>query len=75
MLAARMTDGLPTPLIEHARTTLGSARVDDALANLVRRGLLERGSVGSLVPTHDGWLLGNELYGALWDLAGDPSQG
>lgn len=75
MLAARMTDGLPTPLIEHARTTLGSARVDDALANLVRLGLLERGSVGSLVPTHDGWLLGNELYGALWDLAGDPSQG
>lgn len=24
---------------------------------------------GRMVPTHDGWLLGNELYGALWDLA------
>ena len=24
---------------------------------------------GRLVPTHDGWLMGNELYGALWDLA------
>ena len=24
---------------------------------------------GRLIPTERGWLLGNELYGALWDLA------
>ena len=35
--------------------------------------LIERGLVAKresrMVPTHRGWLLGNELYGALWDLA------
>ena len=40
---------------------------------LTQRELHERGLVdfvdGRMVPTHDGWLLGNELYGTLWDLA------
>ena len=27
--------------------------------------------IGGLKPTHQGWLLGNELYEALWDLAPD----
>lgn len=45
-----------------------AARVPaDAAHDLARRGLVElRG--GRLVPTHDGWLLGNELFAALWDL-------
>lgn len=73
MLAARMTDGLSAGLIERARRVIGAARVDETLAALGARGLLERGSVGALTPTHDGWLLGNELYGPLWELS-DPSQ-
>ena len=39
-------------------------------------GLIERGLVTKrgprMVPTHRGWLLGNELYGALWALAEEP---
>lgn len=71
MLAARMTDGLSTALLGRGRDVLGAARVDACLDGLVRRGLLEPGPAGSLVPTHDGWLLGNELYGALWDLSSE----
>ena len=69
MLAARMTDGLSAALVERARNLLGAGRVDACLADLVARGLLTPGARGALVPTHSGWLLGNELYGALWDLA------
>lgn len=43
----------------------------EVVERLVARGLLARDG-SRLVPTHDGWLLGNELYGALWDLAGSP---
>ena len=71
MLAARMTDGLSAALVSRARSLAGAPRVDEMLADLQARGLLARGEAGSLVPTHDGWLLGNELYGALWDLASD----
>ena len=71
MLAARMTDGLSAELVSRARSLVGAPRVDETLADLQARGLLARGEAGSLVPTHDGWLLGNELYGALWDLASD----
>ncbi len=46
---------------------------EDEVPRDVTRALRERGLVverdGRLAPTHDGWLLGNELYGALWDLA------
>lgn len=71
MLAARMTDGLPPELLERARNVIGAARVDACLERLVSRNLLGGRADGSLVPTHDGWLLGNELYGALWDLSSD----
>ena len=67
MLGARLVDGLDPALVSRARGLLG-ARLDDTLADLLSRGLLaERG--GRLAPTESGWLLGNELYGALWDLA------
>ena len=69
MLAARMTDGIPPALRREACRVLGEGCVEDALSGLVSRGLLAGGPGGSLVPTHAGWLLGNELYGALWDLA------
>ena len=40
----------------------------ETLADLVARGLLAERE-GRLAPTGQGWLLGNELYGALWGLA------
>lgn len=60
MLGMRLTAGVDEAMLEGAGPAL-----DDLLA----RGLVERAG-GRVVPTHDGWLLGNELYGALWDLAG-----
>ena len=45
----------------------------DLVPSDVRESLLGRGLVAldgdRMVPTHDGWLLGNELFGALWDLS------
>lgn len=58
MLGMRMTSGVE---LERVPTDVATA--------LEGRGLVTR-TGGRLVPTHDGWLLGNELYGALWDLAG-----
>lgn len=67
MLGARLVDGLDPALVSRARDLLG-AWLDDALADLLSRGLLAEKN-GRLAPTESGWLLGNELYGALWDLA------
>ena len=59
MLGMRLTRGIAASRLDAAPGTR-----EDLLA----RGLVEK--IGDrLVPTHDGWLLGNELYGALWDLA------
>ena len=67
MLGARLTEGIGPALVSRARALLGPA-LDDALADLLDRALLvERGD--RLAPTERGWLLGNELYGALWGLA------
>lgn len=67
MLAMRMARGAGPGLVAHARAVLGP-NVDEALDSCAQRGLAaERG--GSWVPTQDGWLLGNELYGRLWELA------
>jgi oxygen-independent coproporphyrinogen-3 oxidase len=60
MLGMRLTAGVDESLFAGSGATL-----DD----LVERGLVVR-IRGRVAPTHDGWLLGNELYGALWDLAG-----
>ena len=42
----------------------GAERVDFAFAEIVSRGLAQWRE-RRLVPTHTGWLLGNELYGIL----------
>ncbi len=68
MLVARMTDGISSELQQRAKAVLGDERVQERFSQLEARGLLDhKGS--ALVPTHAGWLLGNELYGPLWDLA------
>ena len=62
MLGARLTEGIGPALVSRARSLLGPA-LDDTRADLLDRALLvERGA-------EKGWLLGNELYGALWGLA------
>ena len=67
MLGARLVAGLRPELVSQAREAFG-ARLDATLEALLGDGLLvERGN--RLASTERGWLLGNELYGALWDLA------
>ena len=61
MLGMRLTRGIDESQLDAAPTVR-----DELLA----RGLVTR-ERGRLIPTHDGWLLGNELFGALWDLAGE----
>ena len=65
MLGARLASGLDAGLVAYARNLLGQS-VDETLNRLVREGYLN----DALAPTEKGWLLGNELYGELWDLAG-----
>lgn len=67
MLGARLVEGLRPELVARARELFG-AQLDDAMDVLLARGLLAEKN-GRLAPTERGWLLGNELYGALWDLA------
>lgn len=66
MLGARMSCGPSKELVSRARDAFGPV-VDDTLASLIDDGYLTDG----LAPTEKGWLLGNELYGRLWDLACD----
>lgn len=68
MLAMRMVQGAGPGLLAHARTVMGAACVEEALSSCQQKGLAEqKGS--SWVPTTQGWLLGNQLYGRMWDLA------
>ena len=67
MLGARLVAGLRPELVSQAREAFGS-RLDATLEALLGDGLLVERD-GRLAPTERGWLLGNELYGALWDLA------
>lgn len=64
MLGARVTSGLEPSLVNHARDLI-EERLDATLDGLIADGYLD----GELRPTQRGWLLGNELYGRLWDLA------
>ena len=68
MLGARLTQGLSPSLVAYAQEVLGKERVEGTLESCVHDGLLARTAAGALVPTESGWLLGNELYGRLWDL-------
>ncbi len=68
MLAARLVEGIGPSQLAYARQTLGAPAVDRCIDGLLARDLLVQND-GRLCPTRSGWLLGNELYGALWDLA------
>jgi len=75
MLAMRCTKGVPAAQIETAMQLL--SRFSETVQQLQDEGLLvqeqadiqEDGELGgmSLLPTAKGWLMGNELFGALWD--------
>ncbi len=67
MLGCRMAAGVGPGLLTLAAGIMG-ADLEGAVQRVVERGLAswER---GRLVPTHQGWLLGNELYGEMWDLS------
>jgi len=66
MLAMRLVEGLALDRLE--TLMLRAPALRDAVDEVVRLGLARR-TESTLVPTERGWLMGNELYGALWDLA------
>ena len=65
MLGARLSSGLSEPLVASSRRLIGP-EVDITLGRLIDEGFLDE----SFAPTQRGWLLGNELYGRLWELGG-----
>lgn len=86
MLGMRMSRGVSAGLLDRARGAVSGARVDAAVERAVDEGLAvwregdpvdvvgpatASGDGRRLVPTERGWLMGNELYGLFWDLAGD----
>lgn len=66
MLGIRMSRGISDELVARATQTLPNAR--EELERLAREGLVEHAE-NRWRPTDRGWLCGNELYGALFDLA------
>lgn len=68
MLGMRLVSGPELGLVYHARTVLGASAVDEALAWCESQGLIARRGL-RWAPTDRGWLLGNVLYGRMWDLA------
>ena len=52
-----------------ADPSLGSDPVEVALRQACDEGLATLDARGALVPTEQGWLLGNRLYGLMWGLA------
>ncbi|MBQ9059252.1 MAG: radical SAM family heme chaperone HemW [Atopobiaceae bacterium] len=70
MLAARTIAGITDELYEHAGSCIDKGRLEQSFETLLKDGLLERREA-AYIPTERGWLVGNELYGALWGLASE----
>ena len=71
MLAMRMTAGAGRDLVERARAVFSSA-FDRVAAIACTEGLAAwDAATGALAPTERGWLMGNELFGLMWGLAGE----
>ncbi len=66
MLAMRMTRGIEEARLDHLRKELPG--LDAQMASLADKGLVISAG-GTWRPTERGWLLGNELYEAILDLA------
>lgn len=74
MLHARLMEPISAALLAESELVFGASRLQDVFDTCVRDGLLDCvDSTDSRIetsyrPTEKGWLLGNELYGRLWDL-------
>ena len=74
MLHARLMEPISPALLDEAELVFGASRLHDVFDACVRDGLLVHVDAAnswigtSYQPTEKGWLLGNELYGRLWDL-------
>ena len=66
MLGMRMSRGIPDGLVQRAAQLL--PKTSETLDALAEQGLCEH-IEGHWRPTERGWLCGNQLYGALFDLA------
>ena len=74
MLGMRMTAGVGPRLMSRAQRVFGHA-FSNACATAQAEGLARLDdATGALVPTERGWLMGNELYGLMWDLADAPNE-
>lgn len=74
MLHARLMEPISPALLAESELVFGASRLQDMLDVCVQDGLLDCVDADALKgtktysPTEKGWLLGNELYGRLWDL-------
>lgn len=74
MLHARLMEPISPALLDEAELVFGTSHLQDVLDACVQDGLLDCVEADVLNgakiyrPTKKGWLLGNELYGRLWDL-------
>ena len=74
MLHARLMEPISPALLDESELVFGASRLQDVLDTCVQDGLLDCVYADALDgaktyrPTEKGWLLGNELYGRLWDL-------
>ena len=74
MLHARLTEPIAPALLDKSEQVFGVSCLQDVLDTCMRDGLLEHVCAPdskdktTYSPTDKGWLLGNELYGRLWDL-------
>ena len=74
MLHARLMEPISPALLVESELVFGASRLQDVLDLCVHDGLLDCVYADALDgaktyrPTEKGWLLGNELYGRLWEL-------
>ena len=72
MLAMRMVRGATRDVLEGAvERGIPRGKLDAAVKLACKDELAALDAAGSLCPTQKGWLLGNELFGIMWDTAGD----
>lgn len=74
MLHARLMEPISPALLAESDLVFGASRLQDVFDACVQDGLLDcvyadvLNGAKTYRPTEKGWLLGNELYGRLWDL-------